>query len=386
MTQPQIENHSNGMATFKKFMDRKRGPPGSEVLRATKKHNLRVAAAVSASGRSQVAAATAMETKETGKRTALKAGYYGSRQINRHVRKRNLKDHREEFRIDIPLGMSNVRQGDELPIACIPWTGSAPFWELFPNGMPDGSANSTLTTHTTTGAVATKYERNILNTGAFRKQIASQGTNNYTEVDIPSGVIRVTENRVRICLDAGTSEKAVCMRLLVIQLPDCMTRNSDTGAPEFAAQGSWRVDDFFGYDMDAAASFEQVNITSFMRKTLVQEQPRLQGFKVLCDKTFTSSELSGHTDDRHFDFNYPHGDIMEDELVYGGATGHLDVSSLATTQTFLGNGRIIWGIFYEFPSVTAINDPSGTMALSQVNIQQWPHFFGDYKFKFTAAG
>ncbi len=376
------------MASFKKVMDRKRKKflPGQATMDALSGHANKVAKAVRSSGRSQVAAATSMEVKETGKHSALKAGYFGSRQINRHNSARALKGTREQFRIDARIGMANQRQHDVFPIPALPWRGNSVFWELFPNGMPTGDVVPIVDVYTTPNGVQTNWETPAIQTTAFKKKISTNGTTNFTEIDIPNGAIKVIENRLRLCLDAGTGAKAVCMRVLVIKLPDCMIRNPTTGVPQFVALNGFKLKDFFGKEMPAEANAPFFgNITSFMRKTITQETEFLHGYKVLVDKTFTSSELSGAMDDRHFDFNFPHGEILEEEMDYIAATGNADIASLATTGTHLGNGRIIWGIYYEYPSVQ-IPFPVATLQSEHAsNIAIWPHFFGDYKFKFRAT-
>lgn len=339
-----------------------------KMARATK----RVAAALS----------DEKEPESSSKNTSTKVGYWGSRQISRRAIPRRIPGLKEEFRIDMRMGMNHYKQAGVPPIPFLPWRKGSHFWELFPNGMPAAGQLATEYKVNSTASGAKFLDEatyhSLTHQGAFRDS-NKEPPEEYTDVDIPSGVINVVENRLRICVSAAP--ETFCCRLLVIQLKN-QVEMTEEGHPFYHTLREYTLGHFFSANPTEAKDSGSLNITAFMDKNLSMKSPQLKGYKVLVDKTFTTDRNETHTSDIHFDFNFPLG-VLGDEcpMTLKDATTH---STYDQQYAHKGNGRIIWGLFYELGD--ELNSATTTsMQDIQNAIELIPHFYGDYKFKFHAV-
>lgn len=163
--------------------------------------------------------------------------------------------------------------------------------------------------------------------------------------------------RWKICIDAGTGRffnssdqlvgdvKAICCRFLVIQV------FGDTDS--FPREGI-HLHDFFASN----------NITSYMRSNIGDVQPQLKRFKVLIDKTFTTSELSAGTADRHMRLQFNQGTVT--------------LSNGSNTAIPVKGSRIIYGLFMEniIPATATFSDVNG-----HVRSEICPSYYGDLKWQ-----
>lgn len=311
-----------------------------------------------------------------GKKDPLKIGYWGSRQINRHIRPRKLPYKSKEMRIDMKLGLPNFEwhaSDNCAPVACMPFHQSVQFWELFPNGIPHNESK-TYTDYPVTSVGRYYTQQNQIATNMFKDTDANT---NWTELDIPQMGIKVICNQLRINLANGASGKDYRMRLLVIRLPKPYTM-SDTGAKVTVGLNAFTLGDFFKKAVDTDDN--PIRVTSFMKKDIHLKNSKLEGFQVLVDRSWTMLNQEART--INLSFNYPHGTIKEDDMVY--QLGAYDLASVRTDNALLADGRIVWGIFYEpiCQDPLVINAPAN-MGDIYDNIKQRPHFYGDYKFKFV---
>lgn len=253
---------------------------------------------------------------------AARLGYFGSRQISRKVRRVRMNRDTNWKRHDMPLG-SVVS-----PIPFRPWISTAIFQELQWNGI-------CFTFNPPTDAWG--YT-------ATSAPIQGSGPNNREGYRV-----RVTQNQLRLCIDAGDGLEAdpstdphlaICCRVIAIQI---------FGDTDLHALNSLTVGHFFNSD----------NITSFMNSNIGDLHPQLKKFKVLVDRTFTSSELDSKSADQHLQMDFPLGDVEFNS---------------SSNASFADKGsRVIFGLFHE--NVTLHNSTTERE-------KRAPHYYGTYKIKF----
>lgn len=335
----------------------------------------------------RVAAAMGDEkaAESSTKNASAKMGYWGARQIARRSIPRRLPGMKEEFRIDLRMGMANYSQAGTPPIPFKPWLKGTPFWELFPNGMP--WASTTLAHYqlsaTSGGAqyVNSTTSVDLTHQSAF-KDFGPSTPTVFSDTDIPSGIINNTVNRLRLCVNAPAS-RIKCCRLLVIKLRNQETIDTSTGAASFPPALGYTLGDFFTANLSESNSSSTLNITAFMDKNLVKKNPALEGFKVLVDRTFTTHALQASTSDIHIDLDFPLG-VLGDEypMTPVNAVTH---TTWDPSYYHLGSGRIIWGLFYEIGDELATASAPASIADVNALIDTVPSFYGDYKFKFHSV-
>lgn len=251
-----------------------------------------------------------------------KIGYYGSRQISRRAKYvRFPKTERSKV-------SRFVLANCDTPLNLKPWEGSQTFYELQWNGFPVSQTSYSTKTLTTSSA-------------------PSVGSSASQREGIRIGPLT---HRMRLCINSGSGvqlaadektvlreDKALCCRMLVIQV---------FGDSDDIAAGTCRLDGFF----------HDNNITSYMKGNIGELSPQLKRFKILVDKTFTTSDLDAHTADRHVNFTFNQGacEFGSD----GNNTGFVEKGS-----------RILWGLFHEDVNAVGANNLEEAM----------PSFYGDYK-------
>lgn len=176
--------------------------------------------------------------------------------------------------------------------------------------------------------------------------------------EIEGDQLYIDQMQLRLCIDAGSGEytgdppvshPAVCCRMLVIQL--------------FGDEGYYQAG-----GIPLGAFFQDPNITSFMKADIKADNPSLAKFKVLVDKTFTTSEISAHTADRHVTWNYPLKGTVVTPTQIGPNPGD---RNFAVT----GPSRIIWGLFYEGVFGSSVFSASYPMQ------EIVPSYYGNLKIK-----
>ncbi len=96
--------------------------------------------------------------------------------------------------------------------------------------------------------------------------------------------------------------------MIVIFLPNESTLGADGITTHTVPWNGYTLGDFFEKDLRSETSLpEFANITEFMSPSIGAQFARIRNFKILLDKTFTSSTLGAATDDRHLTFDYPNG-------------------------------------------------------------------------------
>lgn len=169
-------------------------------------------------------------------------------------------------------------------------------------------------------------------------------------VDEREGTRVGMKHELCLCVDAGTgiqkdvgdsvvqTDKAICCRMVVIQI---------FGDTDLHTRNTIQIQDFYS----------SANITSFMKKNIGDANPQLKKFKVLVDRTFTTSELSASSADRHIRMKFNQGTATLDN----------------TTNNSVANkgSRIIWGMFFE--------EVSNGSATTASRYEAFPKYYGSYK-------
>lgn len=289
------------------------------------------------------------------KRGHAKIGPWAARQRDRKAAYNKMKNLKNTvWRIDRPVGLNYL----QLPFQI--WDQDSFFWELFPNGMPVGSSTGTdVCTYNNQGTLGWGLVQDAFtNTSIFTEQdIYDSATlpRDYTEDELEWPFIRVLMNQLRLICRPG-KRSCVC-RLLVIQLWD-----NNHAVP--------LVD-------EVVANIKLKNFISNAGTTRSITMPldnhpkaRENGwdFKVLTDKTFVCSPGDSDTHQIPFvlEINQRQGEV---ELIKSEAQD-------SSYYRVLGNGRIVWQLFYQ--DSVQVPSPSPNLTTSTSDL---PSYYGSYKMK-----
>lgn len=214
------------------------------------------------------------------------------------------------------------------PVNFVAWNLSTTFQEMQWNGYYDAMASQSYGTQNTTANAAP-----IQGIGDSQREGNRIGLKHELCLCVDSGDgIQLTGSTVL------KEDKAICCRMLVIQIfGDTDSHGANT--------------------LNLGHFFASSNITSFMKKNIGDANPQLKKFKVLVDRTFTSSELSAAAADRHVRLKFNQGTCT--------------LNNTDTTSFINKGSRIIWGMFFEDVQVGGASNTSKYTA--------FPKYYGSYK-------